>query len=292
MGATVSRTIAVVFRTFHAVVAVIAVVAVAAAVAVVAVGAPACASAPTRTVAPAPQPAEAAIFAVRRSLVQRVVQQAPAVTRSGVARLVSLVPLDDARVARLADAMARALFVERLEQETARRLERALSPEELPLLLEALADADVRAVIDAALAADPAAGELERFVDDPASLAAPRQAKVRALMAVTWTPQTVDKLTRAPVIAAGRIVAAATRDADEGRRSELLRLAEGAPPSDPDSLVVAFAFLWRALPDETLESARDFFSSDLGARSTKALVEGVVEAAGALAEDVARDVRG
>jgi hypothetical protein len=228
---------------------------------------------------------------VRRSLVQRMVREAPAVTRSGVARLVTLVPLDERRVGNLAPAMSRALYAERLEKETAARLERALG-EELSLLKDAFDGAEVRAVIEAALVLDPGAEELERFVENPGALSEERRARVRALTDLTWSPATVDRLSRAPVAAAGRIVAAATRDADQGRRSELLRLADAAPPGDPDALVVAFAFLWRELDDETLDRARDFFASDLGLRSTKLLVESLTGALEALVEDVERDLRG
>ena len=228
---------------------------------------------------------------VRRSLVQRVVREAPAVTRSGVARLVTMVPLDETRMTRLAPSVSRVLFAERLENETALRLERALSADDIHALGDALADDAVQAVIGAAVAADPPVHDLERFVEDPASLTEARRGRVTALVQSTWSPVVVDRLTRAPVSAAGRIVAAALKDDDGPRRDDLLRIADQARPGDPDALVVAFAFLWRDLDDATLDNAHTFFASGLGTRSTIALVNAVTAAIDALAATVERDVR-
>lgn len=260
-------------------------------VASVLVGSSSCATSPEPASRAVPSPSDAAVAVVRSSLVQRVVREAPAVTRSGVARLVTLVPLDEERVGRLASAVGRALSADRLEAETAARIEAVLAPDELQELDDALLAGEVRAVIDAALAADPAASDLARFVDDPAALPEERRAKVRALVELTWSPDVVDRLSRAPVAAAGRIVAAATKDGDVGRRDELLRIAEAALPGNPEALVVAFAFLWRDLDDETLEAARAFFASDLGVRSTKALVDAVLAAIAAVAVEVEAEVR-
>src|SRR5262245_49510028 len=58
---------------------------------------------------------------VHKSMVQRVVREAPAVTRSGVARLVTMVPLDEERMKRLAPAVSTALSTERLENVVALR---------------------------------------------------------------------------------------------------------------------------------------------------------------------------
>src|ERR1043166_756673 len=74
---------------------------------------------------------------VRKSMIQRVVREAPAVTRSGVARLVTMVPLDDARMQRLAPSVSTALSVERLENVVALRLERALTDDERAALAAA-----------------------------------------------------------------------------------------------------------------------------------------------------------
>lgn len=86
------------------------------AIAVLVALAPACATTPAAgpaTVDDAKARAET-VDVVRRSVVQRVLREAPAVTRGGVARLVTMIPLDDARVQRLAPAMGKAFYVERL----------------------------------------------------------------------------------------------------------------------------------------------------------------------------------
>lgn len=232
-----------------------------------------------------------ALEVVRKSPVQRFVREAPTVVRSGIARLVTMVPLDDAKMARLAPAVARTFYVERLEMETALRLERALSAAEIEALAAALDDDAVAAVIAGAVAQEPEGKALERFVEDPRALGEERRARVKALVDASWSPSTIDKLTRAPVAAAGRCVAAAVRDDDDSRRTELLRIAEHGRASDPDALVVAFAFLWRDVDDASLDAAQRFFSSQEGRKAHHALLEAALNAVGDLAAQVERDVK-
>ncbi|HEY4219924.1 MAG TPA: hypothetical protein VGO62_01250, partial [Myxococcota bacterium] len=87
---------------------------------------------------------------VQRSLVQRVLRESPAVTRGALARLVTIVPLDDKRRDRLAAAVSSELSVEQLENAVALRLQRALSQDEIHALGAAEAGDDVHAVIAAA----------------------------------------------------------------------------------------------------------------------------------------------
>lgn len=237
-----------------------------------------------------PRASEIALEIVRKSPVQRFVREAPAVVRSGIARLVTMVPLDDAKMARLAPAVARAFYVERLEVETALRLEKALTPDELAALATALDDAAVAAVIAGAVAQAPEGKALERFVEDPRALDEERRARVKALVDASWSPSAIDKLTRAPVAAAGRCVAAAVRDDDDSRRTELLRIAEHGRASDPDALVVAFAFLWRDVDDASLDAAHRFFSSQEGRKAHHALLDAALNAVADLAAQVERDV--
>ena len=232
------------------------------------------------------------IDVVRKSLVQRVLREAPAITRGAVARLVTMVPLDERRRGYLAPAVSTSLSAERLEDQAAQRLERALSAEQIRSLGEALDRADVAAVIGAATGVDPPSGELEKFVDDPRALSAERHERVKALVDASWSPSVIDRLTRAPVAAAGAIVAAAVDGAEaDAHRGELLHLADQAPASDPGALIVAFAFLWRELDDATLDGARAFFTSDLGATSTRALVDAAAGAVDDVAADIAAQVR-
>lgn len=232
------------------------------------------------------------VAVVRKSTVQRFVREAPAVVRSGIARLVTLVPLDDAKMARLAPAVARAFFVERLELETAARLEQQLTAGEILALGVALDNAAVRDVVIAALAQEPEGKALERFVEDPRALPEDRRALVKAVVDASWSPLVIDKLTRAPVAAAGRCVAAAVHDDERGRerRAELLRLAEHGRSTDPDALVVAFAFLWRGIDDASLQEARNFFESADGRKGHRALVDAALDAVDDLAAHVERDV--
>ncbi len=234
---------------------------------------------------------DAALEVVRKSPVQRFVREAPTVVRSGVARLVTMVPLDDAKTARLAPAIARAFYVERLEVETAMRLERALNAAEIEALAHALEGAAVAAVIAGAVAQEPEGKALERFVEDPRALDEERRARVKALVDASWSPSTIDKLTRAPVAAAGRCVAAAVRDDDDSRRTELLRIAEHGRPSDPDALVVAFAFMWRDIDDASLDEAQRFFSSQEGRKAHQALLQAALNAIAELAVQVENDVK-
>jgi hypothetical protein len=167
-----------------------------------------------------------------------------------------------------------------------------LTPDEVQQLGEGLASDAVSSVVEAALTLDPPQTELEKFVLDPQALPEARRAKVRALVNATWSPHFVDKLTRAPVAAAGRIVAAALRDEDREHKKELENLADQARPGDPDALVVAFAFLWRDLDDATLDEATAFFTSELGKRANTALVEAVTTSIDALAGEVVHAVQG
>ncbi len=233
---------------------------------------------------------EETLGVVRRSLVQRVVREAPAVTRSGVARLVTMVPLDEDRRNRLATAVSRDLSADRLEDEVGRRLEDALDADDLKALGDALAEPAVAAVIDAAVVSVPDSKALEHFVEDEKALPEARRARVKALVDLTWSAGAVDRLTRAPVSAAARIVAAALKDDEVTRRADLLAIAQVPKPGDPDQLVVAFAFLWKDLDDDTLDAARAFFASELGVRSTSALVDGTVDAVGAIAASIEHDV--
>jgi hypothetical protein len=233
---------------------------------------------------------DATLEVVRRSPVQRFVREAPTVVRSGIAKLVTMVPLDDKKMARLAPAVAAAFFVERLETETALRLEKALTPAEIASLADALQNEAVAAVITGAVSQVPEGKALERFVEDPRALGEERRARVRALVEASWSPSIVDRLTRAPVAAAGRCVAAAVRDDDDGRRTELLRIAEHGRASDPDALVVAFAFLWRDIDDAAIDEAQRFFSSQEGRKAHHALLEAAVNAVDELARQVERDV--
>ena len=235
----------------------------------------------------------AALVVVHTSLVQRVVREAPAVTRGGVARLVTMVPLDDKRRQKLAEVVSGMLSVERMENDVAVLVERALG-DDLAAVTAGLTRSDVSAVISAAMAEVPD-GELERFVADPKALPDARRKRVKALVDVTWSPSTVDALTRAPVAAAGRIVASALERGAPGedeKRGELSRIADTPRPGDARALVVAFAFLWRDLDDVTLDSAQEWFAGDLGRRSTEALVASSLAAldgvAAAIEAEVAR----
>lgn len=231
---------------------------------------------------------DVALDVVRRSIVQRVVREAPAVTRGGVARLVTMVPLDDGRMHKMATSVSRVLSTERMENDVATRIDRALG-DDAPAVADALKRADVAAVVNAALT-DPQPGELESFMAEPKRLPEERRARVQALVDVTWSPGTVDALTRAPVAAAGRIVASALKSGDDDKRSELMKIAETERPSDARALIIAFAFLWRDLDDATLDSARAWFASDLGMKSTRALVAASIGAVDDLAAAVAADV--
>lgn len=229
--------------------------------------------------------------ALRCSPVQRFVKEAPAVVRKGVARLVTLVPLDDGKSGRLAPAVAAAFIVDRLEVESAARLEKTLTGPEIVALYEALQAPAVAAVVAAAVVQEPDAADLERFVEDAKAIPKARRARVKALVDASWSPVALDRLSRAPVAAAGRVIAAALADDDDQRRTELLRIAEAGRPTDPDALVVAFAFLWRDLDDAALDEATAYFTSSAGKRATTALLEASIAALAALASEVEQRVR-
>lgn len=229
--------------------------------------------------------------AVRRSPVQRFVKEAPSVVRKGIAHLVTLVPLDEARSARLAPAVGASFIADRLEVETAARLERALGTEELAAFAQALETPRVAAVVSAAVAQEPDPAALERFMADRKALPEARRARVKALVDASWSPSVLDRLSRAPVAVAGRVVAAALKDDDDQRRTELLRIAEAGRPSDPRALVVAFAFLWRELDDAVLDEATAYFTSAPGQRATAALLEAATSSLAQLAADVEKRVR-
>jgi hypothetical protein len=253
----------------------------------------ACATAPattapaTTTTTPVSKASDATRALVHASMVQRVVREAPAVTRAGVARLVTMVPLDEKRMNALAPIVSKELSVERLDDEVARRVEGALSDDERHLLADALARPDVARVIESAIAIDPANSEIESFVGDPKALGEGRRALVKSLVDVTWSPLVVDRLTRAPVAAAGKIVAAALRDGDDAARTQLLHIADSQRPGDPDALVVAFAFLWRDLDDDTLKNATAWFASDAGVKATRVLVDATLTGIDAVADGIA-----
>lgn len=231
------------------------------------------------------------LAALRRSPVQRFVKEAPSVVRKGIARLVTLVPLDDAKSGRLAPAVGEAFIVDRLEIETAVRLEKVLSDEEIEAFAAALETTSVASVVSASLAEEPDSQALERFVEDPKALSEERRARVKALVDASWSSSVLDRLSRAPVAAAGRVVAAALKDDDDQRRTELLRIAEAGRPTDPDALVVAFAFLWRELDDAVLDQATAYFVSPAGKRANDALLEAATAALAKLALDVEKRVR-
>ena len=238
-----------------------------------------------------PKASAITLDAVRRSPVQRFVKEAPGVVRKGIARLVTLVPLDDAKSGRLAPAVGAAFIVDRLELETALRLEKTLSSQEIAAFALALQTPSVAAVVSASVLSEPDTAVLERFVEDPKALTEVRRARVKALVDASWSPSVLDRLSRAPVAAAGRVVAAALKDDDDQRRTELLRIAEAGRPVDPDALVVAFAFLWRELDDAVLDEATVYFTSDQGQRAAEALLEAATSSLAQLAADVEQRVR-
>jgi hypothetical protein len=213
---------------------------------------------------------------VRRSIVQRIVREAPTAVRGGVARLVTMVPLDEHKRARIAESVSALLSVERLENQVALELEKKLGADEIKKLGAGQARDDVAAVIAAATGADPAAADLEKFVGDANALPKERHERVKALVDASWSPVVVDKLTRAPVATAGRIAAVAAKDAAD--RAQLVHIADTAPAGDPRALVVAFAFLWRELDDATLDGARGWFNSADGVRENAALVDATTAA--------------
>ena len=227
-----------------------------------------------------------AMRAVRCSPAQRFVREAPTVVRKGVAHLVTLVPLAKDKAGRLAPAVAAAFMNDRLEWETATRLQQLLSAEEIVSFAAALDSASVQAVVSASVAYEPDAALLARFVADRLALSDERSTRVQALMAASWSPSMLDRLSRAPVAAAGRVVAAALADDDSARRAELLRVAEAGRPVDAAALLVACAFLWRELDDAVLDEATAYFTSSAGQRATAAVLEAAISSLLQLALEV------